>query len=126
MNTFQFFSYVDSFCCCHKNIVGGQREKNLCSNEWRASIHKLSHSIKLKATLKKYAPSQDNKNAHSQRDPKVDSFYTAISDTIESAALTGIVKALSHSKGNRTRNWYFQCSVMKKPFNFPGGIAESH
>lgn len=57
---------------------------------------------------------------------KCDSFYTAISDTIDNAALTGIVRALSHGMGNRTRNWYFECSYMKKPFHFPEGIAESH
>lgn len=101
-------------------------KKSLCSNEWRAGIHKLSHSIKMKTTLKKYTPPEDNTNAHSQQDQKSDSFYTAISDTIDNTALTGILKALSHGKGNRTRNWYFECLDMKKPFHFPGGIAESH
>lgn len=57
---------------------------------------------------------------------KCDSFYAAISDTIDNAALTDIDKALSHGTGNRTRNWYFECSDMKKPFHFPGGVAESH
>lgn len=80
----------------------------------------------MKATLKKYTTLQDNTNTHNQRDQKSDRFYTAISDTIDNAALIGIVKTLSHGKGNRTRNRYFECSDMKKPFHFPGGIAESH
>lgn len=112
MNIFQFFSYVNSFCCHHRDIIGGQREKNLCANECQAGFRKLAHSP------------QSNTNSHSQQDRKFGSFYTDISDTIDKAASTGIAKALSHGKDNTTRNWDF-FSDMKKPFHFPGGVAES-
>lgn len=124
MNIFQSFSYVNSFCCHHRDIIGGQREKNLCANECQAGFCKLAHSIKMKDTLKKYTPPQGNINAHSQQDRKFGNFYTDISDTIDKAASTGIAKALSHGKDNTTRNWDF-FSDMKKPFHFPGGVAES-
>lgn len=121
---FQFFSCMNSFCCCHKDIIGGQKEKNLCGNECQAGFHKLSHSIKMKDTMKKYTPPQGNINAHSQQDHKFGSFYTDISDIIEKAALTGIAKALSHGKGSRTRNWNF-FSDMKKAFHFPRGLQKA-
>lgn len=89
MNIFQYFSYVSSFCCHHKDIVD-KRKKNLCGNECQAGFHKLSHSIKMKDTPKKYTPPQGNINAHSQQHQEFGSFYTDISDIIGKAALTGI------------------------------------
>lgn len=123
MNIFQFFSYVSSFCCHHKDIIGGQKEKNLCGNECQAGFHKLSHSIKMKDTLKKYTPPQGNINAHSQQDQKFGSFYTDISDIIGKAALTGIAnpclmaRAIGQGTGTFLQTWkshFISLEVLQK------------
>lgn len=113
MNIFQFFSYVNmlpSSAAITKILLVDKRKKDLCGNECQAGFHKLSHSIKMKDTLKKYTPPQGNIKAHSQQDQKIGSFYTDISD-IEKAALTALpkpclmAKAIGQGTGTFLQTW---------------------